>query len=81
MSKRLDRVVDCKDKTSSWHLNGFSDGSNPESTVFLCVGVATNGIIERNKWTLFYTVRQSDSPSTLCTYWGGAGSDNYRQQP
>ena len=23
----------CKDKTSTWHLNGFPDGSNLESTV------------------------------------------------
>ena len=23
MSKRLGGIIDCKDKTSSWHLNGF----------------------------------------------------------
>ena len=28
MSKRLGGIIDCNDKTSSWHLNGFSDGSN-----------------------------------------------------
>ena len=28
MSKRLGGIIGCKDKTSSWHLNGFSDGSN-----------------------------------------------------
>ena len=27
MSKRLGGIKDCKDKTSSWHLNGFPDGS------------------------------------------------------
>ena len=26
MSKRLDGVIGCKGKTSSWHLNGFPDG-------------------------------------------------------
>ena len=33
MSKRLDGIVGCKDKTSSWHLIGFPDGSNIGSTV------------------------------------------------
>ena len=33
MSKRLGRIVGCKDKTTSWHINGFPDGSNIESTV------------------------------------------------
>ena len=28
MSKRLGGIRGCKDKTSSWHLNGFPDGSN-----------------------------------------------------
>ena len=28
MSKRLGGIIGCKDKTSSWHVNGFSDGSN-----------------------------------------------------
>ena len=29
MSKRLDGIIGCKHKTSSWHLNGFlPDGSN-----------------------------------------------------
>ena len=28
MSKRLGRIIGCKDKTSSWHLIGFSDGSD-----------------------------------------------------
>ena len=26
-------IIGCKDKTSSWHLNGFPNGSNVESTV------------------------------------------------
>ena len=26
-------IIGCKDKTSSWHLNGFPDGSNIGSTV------------------------------------------------
>ena len=33
MSKRLGGIIGCKDKTSSWHLNGFSYGSNIESTL------------------------------------------------
>ena len=28
MSKRLGGIIGCKDKTSSWHLIGFLDGSN-----------------------------------------------------
>ena len=28
MSKRLGGIIGCKDKTSSWHLNGFPDGNN-----------------------------------------------------
>ena len=28
MLKRLNGIIGCKDKTSSWHLNGFPDGSN-----------------------------------------------------
>ena len=28
MSKRLGGIIGCKYKTSSWHLNGFPDGSN-----------------------------------------------------
>ena len=28
MSKRLGRIIGCKYKTSSWHSNGFPDGSN-----------------------------------------------------
>ena len=28
MSKRLGGIIGGKDKTSSWHLNGFPDGSN-----------------------------------------------------
>ena len=28
MSKRLGGIIGCKFKTSSWHLNGFPDGSN-----------------------------------------------------
>ena len=29
----LGGIIDCKDKTSSWHLNGFLDGNNNGSTV------------------------------------------------
>ena len=39
MSKRLGGIIDCKYKTSSWHLNGFPVGSNMGSTV-LCRGEA-----------------------------------------
>ena len=28
MSKRLGGIIGCKDKTSSWYLKGFPDGSN-----------------------------------------------------
>ena len=33
MSKRLDGIIGCKDKISSWHLNGFPYSSNIGSTV------------------------------------------------
>ena len=33
MSKRLGGIKGCNYKTSSWHLNGFRDGSNIGSTV------------------------------------------------
>ena len=33
MSKRLGGIIDCKDKNSSWYLNGIPDGSNIGSTV------------------------------------------------
>ena len=33
MLKRLGGIIGCKDKTSSWHLKGFSDGSIIGSTV------------------------------------------------
>ena len=33
ISKRLGGINGCKYKTSSWHLNGFPDGSNIRSTV------------------------------------------------
>ena len=33
MSKRLGGIIDCKYKTSSWHLNGFLHGSNIGSRV------------------------------------------------
>ena len=34
ISKRLGGIIGCKDKTSSWHLNGFPyDSSNIGSTV------------------------------------------------
>ena len=26
MSRRLGGIIGCRDKTSSWHLNGFPDG-------------------------------------------------------
>ena len=32
-SKRLGGIIGCKDKTSSWYLIGFLDGSNIGSTV------------------------------------------------
>ena len=35
MSKRLGGIIGYKDKTSSWHLNGFPDDSNIGSTVLL----------------------------------------------
>ena len=38
MSK-LGGIIGCKFKTSSWHLNGFSDGGNIGSTVH-CRGEA-----------------------------------------
>ena len=34
MSKRLGGIIGCKYKTSSWHVNGFPDGSNIGSTVY-----------------------------------------------
>ena len=34
MSKRLGGIIGCEYKTSSWHLNGFSDDSNIGSTVY-----------------------------------------------
>ena len=33
MSERLGGVIGCKDKTSSWHLIGFPDGSDIGSKV------------------------------------------------
>ena len=33
MSKRLGGIIGCQDKTSSWHSNGFPDGSNVGSTL------------------------------------------------
>ena len=40
MLKRLvDGIIGCKDKkNSSWHLNGFHDGSNIGSTVHIMSG-------------------------------------------
>ena len=38
MPKRLDRIIGCNYKTSSWHLNGFPDGSNIRSTVYCNTG-------------------------------------------
>ena len=37
MSERLGGIKGCGDKTSSWHLNGFPDGSNIGSTVVVVV--------------------------------------------
>ena len=34
MSKRLGGIIDCKYKISSWHLNGFPDGSNIVGSFF-----------------------------------------------
>ena len=34
MAKRLGGIIVCKDKTSSWHLNGFPYGGNIGSTVY-----------------------------------------------
>ena len=53
-------------------------------SVFLCVGMATDdNIIPGTPWKEtsghLYSVKQSESPSTLYTYWGGAGSDKYKQ--
>ena len=33
VSKRLDGIIGCKDKTSSWHLIGFPVGSNIGSEI------------------------------------------------
>ena len=33
ISKRLGEIIGCKCKNTSWHLNGFPDGSNIGSTV------------------------------------------------
>ena len=33
MSKRLGGIIGCEDKTSSWHLVGFPNGSNIGSIV------------------------------------------------
>ena len=33
MAKRLGGIIGCKYKPSSWHSNGFPDGSNIGSTV------------------------------------------------
>ena len=38
MSKRLvGGIIGCKYKTSPWHLNGFPDGSNIGSTVYIYI--------------------------------------------
>ena len=39
MSKLLSGIMGCKDKTSSWHLNGFpDDGSNISCSDFSLTG-------------------------------------------
>ena len=43
MSKRLGGIIGCKYKTSSWHLNGFPDGSNIGSTVYCTLTLISNG--------------------------------------
>ena len=36
MPKRLGGIIGCRDKTSSWHFNGFpDDGSNIGPTVYV----------------------------------------------
>ena len=53
MSKRLGGIKGCKYKTASWHLNGFPDGNNVGSTVY--VGEKPTVIlyiyINRHAWT------------------------------
>ena len=44
MSKRLGGTVGCKDKTSSWHLNGFPDCSNIGSITVVVVVVVVSHI-------------------------------------
>ena len=38
MSKPLGGIISCKDKTSSWHLNRFPDGSNIGSIIRIMSG-------------------------------------------
>ena len=57
MSKRLGRIIGCKYKTSSWHLDGFPDGSNIGSTVLL--------FRSRKKTTIHRCVRPQIYSSTL----------------
>ena len=40
MSKRLGGIIDCKYKTSSWHVNGFLDGNNIVGSTILYRGEA-----------------------------------------
>ena len=48
MSKRLGGIIDCKYKTSSWHLNGFPDGRN--------IGLGHQTIISGRNPPLYYTL-------------------------
>ena len=62
MSKRLGGIIGCKDKTSSWHLNRFPDGSNvvvsaiqrigcqPEKTLYMIANPA-RGLLNREEKT------------------------------
>ena len=44
MSKRLGGIIGCKNKTSSWHLNGFPDGSTV-TLLLLCVCVFSSHLL------------------------------------
>ena len=52
MSKCLGAILDCEDKTSSRHLNGFPDNINIGSTVvaYFCTmcGLEKLGIVDQN---------------------------------
>ena len=63
MSKRLGGVIGHKDRTSSWHLIGFPDGSNIGSTVE-CRGEThryTVHLVNINRHALQHTHTSVDS--------------------